>query len=84
MRRLGVVGFDAFHFQRFHCGRLARDFLFQAFEQFALLDDDGVHLFDLMFEMRGVRFELAQACGNFIVHIFCPGGGFYASRFFQT
>ena len=68
MRRLEVVGLDAFQFERFHRGRLALHFFFQSFDEFALRDDHGIHLLDLMFEMRGVGFKLAQARGNFIVH----------------
>ena len=68
MRRLLLVGLDALQFQRLHGGGLALDVLFQALNQFALLDDHAVHLLDLMFEMREVRLELVHAPGSFVCH----------------
>jgi len=68
MRRLDVVGLDAFEFQRFHCARLALDFFFQPLQQFALLDDDAVQLLDLVFEVRDVRFKFFSAPRMFVCH----------------
>ena len=68
MRRFGVVGFDAFEFQRFHRVRLAMDFFFQSLQQFALLDDDAVQLLDLMFEVREAGFQFFGASGIFVGH----------------
>ena len=68
MRRLGIVRFDALQFQRFHRARLAQNFFFQALQQLALLDDDTVQLFDLMFEMREVGLQFFSASGIFVSH----------------
>ena len=68
MRRLGVVGLDAFDFQRFHRAGLALNVLFQPFQQFALLDDDGVQLLNLMFKVREVGFQFFGAPGIFVCH----------------
>jgi hypothetical protein len=75
MRRFLVVRLDALQLQRLHGGGLALNLLLQAFEQFDLLDDDRVQLFDLMFEVREVRFELVHAPGIFVCHkIILPAG----------
>jgi len=68
MRRLLVVGPDAFQFQRLHGGGLALDFFLEAFQQFALLDDDAVHRLNLVFKMREVRFEPLHAPGIIVCH----------------
>ena len=63
-----MVGLDALQFQRLHGGELALNFLLQAFQQFALLDDDAVHQFNLMFKMCEVRLEPLHAPGIFVCH----------------
>ena len=63
-----MVGLDALQFQRLHGGGLALNFLLQAFQQFALLDDDAVQLLDLMFEVREVRLQFFSAPGMFVCH----------------
>jgi len=68
MRRLVVVAFDAFEFQRFHRARLALHFFFQTLQQLALLDDDSVQLLDLMFKVREVGFNFFGAPGIFVCH----------------
>jgi len=68
MRRLLVVRLDALQFQCLHGGGLALDLLFQALQQFALLDDDAIQLLDQAFKMRGVRFKFFKAPGIFICH----------------
>ena len=68
MRRLRVVGLNAFQFQRFHRARLPLDFLFQTLQQFALLNDHAVQLLNLVFEMREVRLQFFGAPGMFVCH----------------
>jgi len=68
MRRLLVVRLDAFQLQRFHRAGLPLDFLFQALQQFALLDDDAVQLLDLVFQVSDVRFKFFGAPGIFVCH----------------
>ena len=68
MRRFLIVGLDTFQFQRLHGGGLALSFLLEAFQQFALLNDDAVHYFNLMFKMGEVRLEPFHAPGIFICH----------------
>jgi hypothetical protein len=68
MRRLWVVGFDAFQFQSFHRGRLPLDFFLQALKQFVLSGHHIIQLLDLVFEMDDVRFKLLNPLGNFICH----------------
>jgi hypothetical protein len=68
MRRLLDVGFDALQFQRLHGGGVALDFFFQPVNELALLDDDAIELFHLMFEVREVRLELVHAPGMFVCH----------------
>ena len=68
MRRFLVIGLDAFQFQRLHGARLALNFLLQPVEQFALLDDDGVQLLDLVFEVRKVCLKFFGAPGIFVCH----------------
>ena len=63
-----MVGLDALQFQRLHGGGLALNFLLQAFQQFALLNDDAVHHFNLMFKMREVRLEPLHAPVIFVCH----------------
>ena len=68
MRRLLVVRLDAFEFQRFHRAGLALGLLFQALQQLALLDDDGVQLLDLMLEVGEVGLQFFGAPGIFVCH----------------
>jgi hypothetical protein len=68
MRRLGTGVADAFLLDGFERGGLSLRQFFQLFELPALLDDDGVQLFDLMFKVRGVGFKLSEAFGDFFVH----------------
>ena len=68
MRRFLVVRLDTFQFQRLHGSGLALDFLFQPLQQFALLNDDGVQLLDLMFEVREVGLQFFGAPGIFVCH----------------
>jgi len=62
MRRLGIVILDAFHFNRFHRGRLALDFLLQAFKQFVLPGHHVAQLLDLMFEMGDMASSFSIRC----------------------
>ena len=68
MRRPGIVRLDALQLQRFHRARLALDVFFQAIQQLALLDDDGVQLLDLVFEVRDGGFKFFGAPGIFVCH----------------
>ncbi|MFM2295322.1 MAG: hypothetical protein RLZZ350_1735 [Verrucomicrobiota bacterium] len=52
-------------------------FFLQPIHELALLDEDAVELFNLMFEVRGVGFEAFEALGNFFVH---DGGVSVAQR----
>jgi hypothetical protein len=58
MRRAGGVGLDPFQFHCLGGGGLALDFLLEAVKQLALLNDHGVQLFGLMFEMGYDRLKL--------------------------
>ena len=68
MRRLLVVRFDAFQFDRLHGSGRPLDFFFQALQQFALLEKHAVHLLDLMFEVCEVRLQPVGASGIFVCH----------------
>jgi hypothetical protein len=68
MRRLLVVRFDAFQFQRLHGGGLPLDFFLESFQQLTLLDDHAVQLFDLMLKVGEIRFKLVGAPGIFVWH----------------
>jgi len=57
MRRLGVVGFDAFQFHGFQNRRLTLHLFLQLFHELALFDNHPIQLFDLMFEMGDVCFD---------------------------
>ena len=68
MWRFLIVRLDALQLQRLHGAGLALNLLFQTFEQFDLFDNNCVQLFDLMFEVREVRFNFFNAPGNFVCH----------------
>lgn len=61
MRRFFVVGLGAFDFEGLHEGGLALGFFADLVEEFALLDDDGVELFEVALEVGHVGFEFFEA-----------------------
>ena len=68
MRRLLIVGLHAFEFQRLDDAGLPLNFLLEAAQQFSLLNDYRVQLFDLVLKVSNVRFQLVYALGVFIRH----------------
>ena len=66
MRRFLDVGLDALQFHGFHGAGLALDFFLETLQRLALFNEDVVHLLDLVFEVREVRFELVHALGIFV------------------
>jgi len=70
MRRLLHVGLHTFQFHRLQDAGLPLRFLFEPVQQFSLLNDDPVQLFDLVLEVRKVRCQLVYALGVFVRH-FC-------------
>ena len=80
MRRLGIVVLEAFQLHGFQHAGLALDLLFQKLDELALIGHDFVQLFDLMFEVRNVGFELVKPPGHFICHETDSDGNFQQSR----
>jgi hypothetical protein len=78
VRRLGIVGLDAFRFHGFQNCRLTLHLFLQMLHEPALFDDHPVQLFDLMFQMSDVRFDAFEPLQVFSVH------GCKSSQFFQT
>ncbi len=68
MRRLLIVGLHAFEFQRLHDAGLPLNFLLEAVQQFSLVNDYPIQLFDLVLKVSNVRFQLVHALGVFIRH----------------
>ena len=68
MRRLGNVGLDAFQFHGLNGVGLARDFFFQAFEEFALFQHDLIQLVHLMFQVGDIRFKFFHPLLGFVSH----------------
>ena len=70
MRRLGLVGLDAFEFHAFEDLGLTLDLFFQQVHSPALLDEHTVQLLHLVFQMREVRLDRFQSLPGFVVHKF--------------
>lgn len=68
MRRFGIGGLDAVEFDAFQRPGLSLQLLLQLFAEFALFDEHGIHLLDLMFQVRDVRFELLNTLAGFVTH----------------
>jgi len=68
MWRLLIIRLHALQFERFHRPRLALDLFFQPLQQFALLDDDAIQLFNLVLEVSKVGFQLVRTTGIFGSH----------------
>ncbi len=68
MRRLGVVGLDAFQFHGFEHAGLALHLLFQKLDEPALLRHHVVQLLDLVFEVGDAGLKFFHPLGHFICH----------------
>jgi hypothetical protein len=68
MRWPGIIRLDAFQLRALKCSGLPLHFFFQSIDEFALLNDDFIHLVNLVFQMSDVGFEALQPFGQFFVH----------------